>query len=52
MLSPSLFPLHRHPTSPLLLRGTPPPTHSHLTPLASTFSGASSLHRNKYIPSH
>jgi hypothetical protein len=27
------------------------PTHSHLTPLASPFSGASSFHKIKYIPS-
>jgi hypothetical protein len=29
-----------------------PPTHSHLTPLASPFFGASSLHRTKCLPSH
>ena len=29
-----------------------PPISFHLTPLASPFSGASSLHRTKHLPSH
>jgi hypothetical protein len=53
---PSRSPLHKPPTpcpSPLPLRGcssTHPSTLSHLTPLASPFSGASSLHRTKCLP--
>lgn len=35
-----------------LLEGAPPPNNSYLTPLAFPFSGESSLHKTKGIPSH
>ena len=48
-----MFPLHNPPSIPLPFaskRVLPhPPTHSHFTPLASPFSGVSSLHRTKHL---
>ena len=52
---PSPNPLS-HPSSPCFYEGTSPhthaPKHSHLTVLAFPYTGASSLHRTKGIPSH
>ena len=55
MLSPFPIPPPQTPYSTLLPFAAKsvlphPPTHSYLTPLASPFSGVSSLHRTKHIP--
>jgi hypothetical protein len=42
-----------YPLPPASMRLFPhPPTHSHLSTLASPYTGASSLHRTKDLPSH
>jgi hypothetical protein len=57
MLTPfQVFPLQApysiHPPPSSIRLFTHPPTHSHITALASLYAGASSFHKTKGLPSH